>query len=58
MQILQCLSKMNGELRLMRERELRFKLIEAESTVGKEDDVTPGPQDAYCIGEDNSDLMM
>lgn len=31
------------------------ELVETESTVGEEDDVTPRPQDADCIGVDNSD---
>ena len=31
------------------------ELVEAESTVGEENDVTPRPQNADCIGADNSD---
>ena len=31
------------------------ELVEAEAMVGEEDDVTPRPQNADCIGADNSD---
>ena len=32
-----------------------LKIVEAEATVGEVDDVTPRPQNADCIGADNSD---
>ena len=44
----------NGQSAPINERE-GVELVEAESTVGEEDDVTPRPQNADCIGEDNSD---
>ena len=31
------------------------EFVETQSTVGEDDDVTPGPQNADCIGVDNSD---
>ena len=44
---------MDSQLRLMREG---VELVEAESTVGgEEDDATQRPQNADCIGVDNSD---
>ena len=44
----------NGQSAPINERE-GVELVEAESTVGEEDDVTPTPQNADCIGADNSD---
>lgn len=39
---------------LVNERE-GVEIVETESTVGEEDDFTPRPQNADCIGVDNSD---
>ena len=44
----------NGQSAPINERE-GVELVEAESTVAEEDDVTPRPQNADCIGADNRD---
>ena len=44
----------NGQSAPINERE-GVEFVEAEATVGEEDNVTPRPQNADCIGADNSD---
>ena len=44
----------DGQSALINEGE-GVELVEAESMVGEENDVTPRPQNADCIGADNSD---
>ena len=44
----------DGQSAPINERE-GVEFVEAEATLGEEDDVTPRPQNADCIGADNSD---